>query len=881
MDTTENYLQCKWHVHKIGGSILGTSENYSKVLDVIEHSKNDHIAFDKSIDSSSASSVRSVQAVVVSAMEGVTNTLLKLTQLAKSRDNSYEQVADQLYDKLVKCSRGLINAELSAEFESELKADITKIKEVLRAIAITQSMSEEMEDLIVGHGEVWSALLLTLYLRSRGISTSWLDTRKTLYVSKGECGPVIDWNRSESELTQWMKLNFTVDLKILIVTGFIACSPTGMPTTLQRNGSDYSASIFGALLKSKLITIWKDVDGLFSADPKIVPKATILKEISYHEVSELSYYGANILHPHTMPPAIKNNIPIRIRNFFNLSNNGSLIHSDSFLESESIYNVKGFSAIRKVSLINVEGAGLGVSNLAQRVFLALRDVKVSVLLISQGSSQSSICIAIPEKDGDIALEAIKKEFFNEIKFTGHIQTVIIELLKELNRIVIELVKECSIIAAVGDKMVSSIGVASKFFSALTKSGVNIKAIAQGSSERNISAVLVDKDTPLALRAVHSTFYRPFDPDVISIGIVGPGLIGSELIEQIKRSLSNPTSQKKLKHQFVIRAITNSKRSLFSTTGIDLGNWKDQLDNSKEFYDLDKMAEFLSNINPRHSVIIDCSANKEIPKLYSKWLSRGVHVITPNKVGFSGTQELYDQIQSASNKNASHLYYETTVGGGLPIIHMLQQMVATGDRITKIEGIFSGTLSFIFNNYGRDNSKRFSDIVLTAKQNGYTEPDPRDDLNGQDFARKIIILTREVLGKFNESSVDVVSLIPKDDNDALNANTEEFLSKHLIKLDSLYDSKRQNAIKNNSVLRYSGVIEFNKECNDAKASVSLREYPTSHPFANLTECDNIIAIYSDRYNKTPLVIQGPGAGATVTAAGIFGDLNRLSLRLEHV
>ncbi|GAM22519.1 hypothetical protein SAMD00019534_056940 [Acytostelium subglobosum LB1] len=876
MDTSYNFQQVAWHVHKIGGSILGTSENYSKVLQVIDHSKYDHLEFNKSgLDPKTTACV---QGVVVSAMEGVTNTLLRMTQLAKSMDNNYETVCDQLLAKLIGCAEGLIQDASSQEglklFESDLRKDILKIKDILRAIAITKSMSEEMEDLIVGHGEVWSARLLTLFLQSRGVNANWLDTRQTLFVSKGECGPVVDWERSEAELANWMSKNYTPELSILIITGFVASSATGMPTTLGRNGSDYSASIFGAMLKSSLITIWKDVDGLFSADPKIVPKASILKEISYNEVSELSHYGANILHPHTMPPAIKNNIPIKIRNFFNLSKCGTLIHARSNIGPEEDtnpynHNVKGFSAIRRVSLINVEGAGLGVSNLAQRVFVSLRDVHVTVLLISQGSSQSSICVAIAEKDGDISLNAIRKEFHNELKYTGHVQTI-------------ELVKDCSIIAAVGDQMVSSVGVASKLFNALSRRGINIKAIAQGSSERNISAVLMDKDTSMALRAVHSTFYRPFDPDSISIGIIGAGLIGSELLEQLKKQ--PVVNVRRPKHNFIVRAIANSKKMVVDGEGVSLDKWKSLLggDTAQDF-DVDVIAESILVGHPKHSVIIDCTASKELPKSYPKWLAQGIHVITPNKVGFSSQLALYKDIQSTAHSHFTHCLYETTVGGGLPILHMVQQMVATGDRITRIEGIFSGTLSYIFNQYGRDSNIKFSDIVLAAKSKGFTEPDPRDDLNGMDFARKIIILAREIVDSFEANQVDVVSLIPADDKEAATAPVDQFLSNHLLKLDAVYDAMRVKAASNNQVLRYSGVIEVDhsQATPTAKASVSLRDYPQSHPFANLTECDNVIAIYSERYSKTPLVIQGPGAGATVTAAGIYGDLYRLSSFLQHV
>eukprot|EP01133_Synstelium_polycarpum_P015614 gene15614-18553_t len=807
---------------------------------------------------------RGDRAVVVSAMEGITNTLIRMTLLAKSQDtDGYEATRDSMLSKLLECAKTLIPKQFD-EFERGVRSDVSRIVEVLRAIAITQSINEEMEDLIVGHGEVWSAQLLAAYLKEAGVNGGvWLDTRKTLFVSKGgECGPVVDWKRSETALGEWMASNFTQDLDILIITGFIASSLKGMPTTLQRNGSDYSASIFGAMLKSRLITIWKDVDGLFSADPKIVPKATILKEISYQEVSELSYYGANILHPHTMPPAISNNIPIRIRNFFNLSNNGSLISNDT----DSIYNVKGFSAIRRVSLINVEGAGLGVSNLAQRVFLALRDVKVSVLLISQGSSQSSICIALTEKDGDISLEAIKKEFYNEITYTGHIQTI-------------ELVRDCSIIAAVGDKMVSSIGVASKLFSALTKSGVNIKAIAQGSSERNISAVLKDKDTSLALKAVHSTFYRPFDPDVISVGIIGTGLIGSELLELLKAPM--PQSNRP-KHNFVVRAISNSKKSVLSQDGVTLDNWKALLESSNELCDFERFGDFISNGYPRHSVIIDCSANHSIPKHYTQWMAKGIHIITPNKVGFSGPYSLYKEIHQVAEKHFTHCLYETTVGGGLPIIHMIQQMVSIGDKITKIEGIFSGTLSYIFNTFS-STTQKYSDIVLAAKSKGFTEPDPRDDLNGMDFARKIVILAREIGLEIELTDVNVVSLIPADNQEAVNSNVQEFLVKHLPSFDEKMEAMKREATSNNSLLRYSGVIDIDWSSGVPKAvaSVSLRSYSNSHAFASLSECDNIVAIQSQRYNKTPLVIQGPGAGATVTAAGIYGDLYRLSSYLQHV
>jgi aspartokinase/homoserine dehydrogenase 1 len=778
-------------------------------------------------------------AVVVSAMSGVTDELIGLVHGARDRDEGYTARLEALKSRHAAEAAGLLGAAaapLLATFEKDFK----EIAEILRGVWLSRNASERTTELVSGYGELWSAQLLNAHLASLGIASRWLDARETHVVEPGDLTVVVDFEKSAAKLAAWLKGNPT---DWLVITGFIASTPEGIPTTLKRNGSDFSASIFGALLDASEITIWTDVDGVMSADPRLVPEAVVLEDMSYDEATELAYFGAKVVHPSTMAPAIHKNIPIWIRNTFNPSYRGTKIHE----KSASKLTVKGFASIGQMALVNVEGTGMiGVPGVAERLFGALRSERVSVVMISQASSEHSICFAIPKAQAELAKKTVEKAFFAELHH-GQIERV-------------EVREDSSVLAAVGDNMVETPGVSGRFFGALGRAGVNIRAIAQGSSERNISAVIGSADEKRALRAVHAAFF--LSNQTLSIGLIGPGLIGGTLLEQFKTELDRLRTDFKV--DLRVRGIMDSKRMLLDEKAIDLSSWKAALSERGTPADLDRFVAHVHASHLPHSVIIDASAGDAIFPHYTRFLESGIHVVTPNKKANTQSMAFYRELRAAARKGGRHFLYETNVGAGLPIINTLRELVRTGDRVLAIDGVLSGTLSFIFNSVGP--SKPFSAAVQEAKSLGYTEPDPRDDLSGLDVARKLVILAREMGVNLELNDIQVESLVPAE---LTKASPEDFL-KRLPSHDGAMAKKMEEAAARGEVLRYVGVVDAH-----GKASVKLKSYPASHAFARLTGTDNIVAFRTARYDKQPLIVQGPGAGPAVTAGGVFGDLLRLA------
>ena len=685
----------------------------------------------------------------------------------------------------------------------------------------------------------------------------------------------LDYEHSNANLDKWVQLHGVP--KITVCTGFVARNPQGQATTLKRNGSDYSATIMGALLRSARITIWTDVDGVYSADPRKVPEAVCLKALSYNEAWELSYFGANVLHPRTTLPAMKYNIPVSIRNFFNLPAPGTNIVAlaDAVPQSDD-EAVKGFATIDNVSLINVEGTGMvGVPGTAAAIFSAVRDGNVNVIMISQASSEHSVCFAVREDQSDRAIEVLKQRFKDAIS-AGRISKV-------------EAIPHCSILAAVGQQMASRKGVAATMFSALAKANVNIRATAQGCSEYNITVVIDGADSVRALRAVHSRFYLSQVP--IAVGLVGPGLIGSELLTQLHDQAERLRNE--LQIDVRVLGVSTTKKMLLSNTGMDLASWKEDLEAKGEEADLGRLATHLKNSYIPNCCIIDCTASDKVAGHYHAWMKDGIHIITPNKKLNSGPYDLYTALRRLQRESYIHYFYEATVGAGLPVISTLKDLVTTGDRVKRVEGIFSGTLSYIFNTYKA--GMKFSDVVADAKAKGYTEPDPRDDLAGMDVARKVVILARECGMKVELSDITVQSLVPEP---LRKCGVDEFM-RRLPEFDEQIAAMASDALSKQEVLRFVGVADP----ENGRCSVELRSYPAQHPFAQLQGTDNII-LFSEwhrrllvhllcapltdrpvslsaataRYNKNPLIVRGPGAGAEVTAGGIFGDLLRLAAYL---
>jgi aspartokinase/homoserine dehydrogenase 1 len=814
----------QWRVHKFGGSSVADAACMQRVARILEDETSSRLG------------------VVLSACRGVTDALLGLVAASERQDSGAAGQLEGIRQRHVTIAETLLNASDAGSYIHQLDADCRDILGILQAVHLTRSASQAIRDVVAGFGEIWSTRLFARYFSAitrRPGAVHWIDARDVIEVEWRALGPAVRWAESRANAERATPRD---PAATLIITGFIARDAQGLQTTLGRNGSDFSASIFGDLLDADEIHIWTDVDGVLSADPRRVPDATVIDSLSYQEAMELAYFGAKVIHPQTMAPAVVKGIPIRIRNTFAPENPGTLICARPL----SSHAVKGITTIDGTALVNVEGAGMiGVPGTAQRVFGALREHGISVILISQGGSEHSICFAVPLAEADRTEQIVRSTFEGELRL-GQIQNV-------------DVVRDCSILSVVGDGMAGTPGVAAKVFGALGTAGVNVRAIAQGSSERNISLVIDERQATRALGSVHSSFY--LSPHTISIGLIGPGLVGSALLDQLASQTSRLTRDLRL--DLRVRGIATSRQMLLGDPRLSLTGWRALLSTAPPT-DLRRFEEHVHAEHLPHAVLVDCSASAEVAEHYPRWLATGIHVVTPNKKANSAEWALYARVQEARRLGGSHYLYEATVGAGLPIIQTLRDLRETGDQIRRIEGILSGTLSYLFNVW--DGRQPFSAIVRDAKASGYTEPDPRDDLSGMDVARKLIILGREMGLRLELHDVELESLIPPQ---LASCSPEEFLER-LPELDEAMLKRYEAARAQGRVLRYVGMLDAATE----RATVGLVALERSHPFANINLTDNVVRFITSRYDQNPLVVQGPGAGPAVTAGGVFADLLRV-------
>lgn len=808
-----------WVVHKFGGTSLADAARYRNAARLL------------------ASEPAAGRAVVVSAMAGVTDDLIGLVEDAGAGGTGGSAGFARILARQVRAIEELLPAADRESLVRALEGDFDDIRDVLRALRLLREAPRRAVDFVSGFGEVWSARLLAAFLAGEGEPATWLDAREVLVVEPTPSSAIVDWKASRDRLAQWREAH---EETLVVVTGYVAADAAGVPTTLGRNGSDYSASIFSRLFEAESITIWTDVPGVLSADPRRVPAARVVEELSYDEAMELAYFGAKVIHPATMAPAVERDVPIVIRGSFDDEIPGTRIHR----LPERGDPVKGIASIEGQTLINLEGTGMiGVPGIAERLFGTLRSAGVSVVMISQGSSEHSICFAVPSVERDRATDAVRRAFDFEFRH-GQIQTV-------------GVTERCTILAVVGDSMSGVPGVASSLFGALGRAGINVKAIAQGSSERNISLVIDESETTRALRAVHAGFY--LSSHALSVGIVGPGTVGRALLGQLaERGHEGEDAD------FRVRAIANSSRMLLDDDTIDLGDWPMRLASDGVEADLDAFVDHVRTDAIPHAVVVDCTASATVATRYAGWIERGVHVITPNKRAGTAPWADFEGLRRATRTHGKHFLYETTVGAALPILETLRDLIQTGDEVRSIEGVLSGTLSYLFNNF--DGSAPFSTIVREARERGFTEPDPREDLSGMDVARKVVILAREMGLRCDLDEVEVASLVPEELREG---EVEEFLDR-LDRLDAPILERFEAARARGEVLRYVGVIEPGKALR-----VRLRAYPADHAFARIRMTDNIVQFCTRRYHDNPLVVQGPGAGPDVTAAGVFADLLRLA------
>ena len=821
-------MDSRWKIHKFGGSSLGDAECFRRVAGLLIDYPDARIG------------------VVVSAMGGMTDALLNLAVLAERADDAFNAELHAIGERYAATAKDLVSGSALIEVLDAWGADAEDILEALKAIAEAKSAPQRSRDVIAGYGEIWSARLLAARLgqESSERGGTWIDAREILTVSHTELGPTVLWDVSQAKFDQVVAKNFH---GIAVITGFIAADEEGLQTTLGRNGSDYSAAIFAALSSACELNIWTDVDGVMSADPNRVPEARVIDRLTYNEAMELAYFGAKVIHPQTLGPVIGKGIPMIIRNSFNAAHEGSRIEA----QPDDADGIKGITAVGNMALVNLEGAGMiGVPGTADRLFAALKNADVSVTLISQASSEHSICIAVPQDLAERAKLVISTAFAEELA-SGQIQSV-------------DVTDGLSIIAVVGDGMAGMPGIAGRFFGTLGRAGINIRAIAQGSSERNISAVVNADEVERALRAVHSGFY--LSSKTISIGLIGPGTVGRALLSQIEKQHERLIDDFNL--DLRVRAIARSKSMMLGDRRINLATWAEDYDGSAVDLDMDAFEQHINPEHLPHAVIIDCTADESVAARYAGWLERGIHVITPNKRAFSGPIAVYHKLQKMADHGSSHIFYETTVGAALPIVSTLRDLIDTGDEVKSVQGIFSGTLAYLFNVY--DGSTPFSEIVREARDSGYTEPDPRDDLSGMDVARKLTILARELGQGLEVGDFPVQNLVPE----ALREGSiDEFLDK-LSDYDDEIQAQYQEAEAAGKKLRYVGRLDA-----AGNASVGLEPIDAANAFSNINLTDNIVQFETNRYSANPLVVQGPGAGPEVTAGGVFGDLLRLAKYLD--
>jgi aspartokinase/homoserine dehydrogenase 1 len=810
-------------VLKFGGTSVANAQNIKLVLNIV----NKKAANEKLV-------------IVVSTLSKVTDMLLIASKKAAAGDESFKVILAEIEKKHLEILKELIPVSEQSSLLSHVKRIVNHLETLLDGCYLLGELSLRTSDTILSFGELLSSYIFAEALKQNLKNSSYKDSRELIKTNSNFGKAAVNFEITNELINDFFASN---EDQVVVIPGFIAASIDGINTTLGRGGSDYTAAIIAGALHANELQIWTDVNGMFTANPKVVKQAQPIAFISYQEAMELSHFGAKVLYPPTIQPVLRKNIPILIKNTFEPEAEGTYISNQEMANQNP---VKGISHIDKITLITLEGSGMiGVSGSSKRLFEVLSTQNINVIFITQASSEHSICIGILNADAAVAEEAINNAFEVEIA-QNKIDPCIVE-------------RNLCIIALVGENMKNHQGLSGRMFSTLGKNNVNIRAIAQGASERNISAVINEKDVKKALNTLHENFFEE-NTKQLNLFVMGVGNVGEKFIEQIHQQ--KKFLKENLKINLRVIALSNSKKMYFDEEGIALKEWQFLLETG-EAADKEKFISNVIELNLRNSIFVDITANESISKVYEHFLKRNIAVVTCNKIACASEYDNYKKLKKLSQQFNAPFLFETNVGAGLPIIDTVKNLVASGDKVNKIQAVLSGSLNFIFNNFDQNNT--FHDVVKEAGAQGFTEPDPKIDLSGIDVARKILILIRESGYKMEIDEITNESFMPAE---CLETTTNEAFFESLKEHASHFEAIYQEALSKDSRLKYVAQFE------NGEANVSLRFIPKDHPFYNLEGKDNIVLFFTDRYIDQPLLIKGAGAGAAVTASGIFADVIRI-------
>jgi bifunctional aspartokinase / homoserine dehydrogenase 1 len=784
--------------------------------------------------------------VVVSAFQGVTNQLLECANLAARSDPNYLGAFKTIVRRHRSAIDDLLGKARAARTRAQVDILLGELREVLHGIQLLGHSPLRALDLVASFGERLSALIVAAHL-NRSHHTRFVDARRFIVTDNQFTNANVIFGKTNRAIRRFFADLFETSRPVAVVTGFIGSTSDGQTTTIGRNGSDYTAAIVGAALSADIIEIWTDVDGVLSADPSVVPSAFVLPRITYEEAMELSYFGAKVLHPAAIAPAVAKGIPLLVKNTFRPHAPGTVISRSA---KNSDHLAKGITSIAGLTLLTLRGLSMvGVPGTAERLFRALASRGVNVILISQASSEHTICFAIRDADAAAAIAAVRQEFRLELH---HKLTSLDEKPNQ------------TIVAVVGDQMKGHPGVSGKMFGSLGRHNINISAIAQGASERNISCVVDTVQQSRAINIIHGAFFERRKR--LALFVIGTGNIGGALLRQLHEQRPYLSSRG---FDVTVIGVANSKRFLLEDGGIKLESWREKLAASRRRMDPHALAREIAKLQLTDAAIVDCTAADSIVRAYPEFVRANLHIITPNKRANVLPWRQYVSLMDVLRQRQVYFFDEANVGAGLPVMSTIRDLIASGDVIKKVEGIFSGTLSYLFNAF--DGAMPFSALVQKAHRDGLTEPDPRDDLSGQDVARKLLILARQTGSEMEITDVAVDSLVPKK---LVSGKFSPRFFLQLAQYDSAMLTQFRRAQSRGTVLRYVGTLE------GSNARAGIKGFPRDHPIAATKGSDNIIAFTTKRYARTPLVVQGPGAGADVTAMGVFSDILKLLNYLPH-